>query len=134
MINVVGKWRITLVPSNFPGVQTIIRFRIEEQTATTGELKGKLINDSDEPVAGFELKGGHVREIKDASTVRAVVMSFGVSLVGQTIFLSGAVTGDSPLQFDGDYVRIKEGSAAGLDIMAVGEPGDTGTGGGSQTT
>jgi hypothetical protein len=65
-----------------------------------------------------------------------LLMSCALNLPGALIFLAGVVTGNKPnCKFDGHYLLISQNAGAMTAAgAAAGDPGETGTGGGQQST
>jgi hypothetical protein len=114
-----GAWEMTLVN----GGNQSSTFNINVSSAVGGKIAGTI-------VGGPPLSDGRYRLIP--KTTDQYVMSLRLTINGVVIFLAGQLTKpDTKGIFEGNYNRLGLVSAA--PALAF-DPGETGTGGGNQTT
>lgn len=123
--DVVGEWDFNVQPSAFGEFTTTFKLQIAS-VAVGGALSGQIKN-------GPALDKG---KCVLGTNTGEVLMSFRLSLPGAFIFMAGVVTGSKPsCKFDGHYLLISQNAlAAEAAVATLDDPGETGTGGGQQTT
>lgn len=99
-----------------------LKFNIGVSKAVGGKIEGKI-------VGGPDVSDGKYRLIPN--TTDQYVMSLRLTIDGTVIFISGQLTRPSKGIFEGNYNRL--GLVSEPSALAF-EPGETGTGGGHQTT
>lgn len=121
VLNILGRWAFKLQPHGQPGVEMSFPIFIKSGPSPDGVFEGSLVDIDDHDLPGGRLIG--------VLLTPANIMFFKVSVSGLRYTLCGTVTGAGfPLKFNGSYIRNIDGGV----VMA--EPGETGTGGGSQGT
>jgi hypothetical protein len=121
VLNIGGRWDLTLHPHDQPDVSTTFAIFIRSGPLAHGVIEGSLVDADNRDLPGGRLIGIFL--------TTSSIMCFKVSVGGIRYSLIGRVLRDSfPLDFDGIYIRMSDGAALAA------EPGETGTGGGSQST
>lgn len=120
------KWRVTLTPDGFPAFPTF-SFKVVTHDEASNVITGGIILTDTGPVK-IEFARGTFRQ---PTANVPFLMSFELNVFGLPVFLALVVTGSSgSFVINGTYVKVRSSGAGGA-LLA--EPGETGTGGGSQT-
>ena len=117
------RWRMDLTQDGVEEARLRFFFNVETHNTATGRIVGRLAQSDGSPTTvTVPLRKAKGRIVQSGPEI--VYLSFLVNLGGLSAFVTGVVTGDNPNRvFNGTY------TGASFD-----DPGDTGTGTGTQTT